>query len=113
MEGIYSTRDIEKVCKRDINFRWLLQGYKIVDHSNIALFIKDYLNDCLEDLFYQLVHILRDIHEINFENLFVDSTKIEANANKYTFVWKKVVHKNEAKMHLKIAKLFKQTEDFL
>ena len=110
MEGIYSTRDIEKACKRDINFKWLLQGYKIVDHSNIALFIKNHLNDCLEDLFYQLVHILHDIHEINFENLFVDGTKIEANANKYTFVWKKVVHKNEAKMHLKIAELFKQID---
>ncbi|MDF2987051.1 MAG: transposase [Eubacterium sp.] len=41
-------------------------------------------------------------NEIKFENLFVDGTKIEANANRYTFVWKKVVHKNEVKMFQKI-----------
>lgn len=108
MEGIYSTREIEKACKRDINFKWLLQGYPALDHSNIARFIKDYLSDCLEDLFYQLIHLLNDINEINFEHLFVDGTKIEANANKYTFVWKKVIRKNEAKMHTKIIELFNQ-----
>ena len=108
MEGIYSTREIEKACKRDINFKWLLQGYPALDHSNIARFIKDYLADCLEDLFYQLIHLLHHLNEINFENLFVDGTKIEANANKYTFVWKKVIHKNEAKIHTQIVELFNQ-----
>lgn len=108
MEGIYSTREIEKACKRDINFKWLLQGYSAIDHSNIARFIKHYLNDCLEDLFYQMICKLKDINEIKFENLFVDGTKIEANANKYTFVWKKVIRKNEEKMLIKIVELFNQ-----
>lgn len=108
MEGIYSTREIEKSCQRDINFKWLLQGYPSLDHSNIARFIKDYLSDCLEDLFYQMILLLHDIHEINFDHLFVDGTKIEANANKYTFVWKKVIRKNEDKMHAKIVDLFNQ-----
>lgn len=105
MQRIYSTRTIENVCKRDINFIWLLQGYSAPDHSTIARFIKAYLGGCLEDLFYQLILKLAALEEIKFENLFVDGTKIEANANKYTFVWKKVINKNEAKMHLKIAEL--------
>ena len=62
----------------------------------------------MEDLFYQVVLLLRDIEEINFEHLFVDGTKIEANANKYTFVWKKVIRKNEEKMLTKIVELFNQ-----
>jgi hypothetical protein len=49
-----------------------------------------------------MVQHLYQIGEVKFENLFVDGTKIEANANKYTFVWKKVVNKNEAKMFVKI-----------
>jgi len=100
--NIYSSRNIEIACRRDINFIWLLQGAKAPDHSTIARFRADYLSAAVEDLFYQMVQHLYDIGEIKFENLFVDGTKIEANANRYTFVWKKVVSKNEAKMFEKI-----------
>lgn len=100
--NIYSSRKIETACKRDINFMWLLQGKKAPDHSTIARFRQEYLNDILEDLFYQLVKHLHSIDEIKLENVFIDGTKIEANANKYTFVWKKAVTKNEAKMFVKI-----------
>jgi len=100
--NIYSSRKIESACKRDINFMWLLQGKKAPDHSTIARFRQEYLKDSLEDLFYQFVKHLHSIDEIKLENVFIDGTKIEANANKYTFVWKKAVSKNEAKMFIKI-----------
>jgi len=102
MNSIYSSRKIETACRRDINFMWLLQGESLPDHSTIARFRKDYLADAVEDLFYQMVQYLHSLGEAKFENLFVDGTKIEANANRYTFVWKKVVNKNEAKMFEKI-----------
>lgn len=100
--NIYSSRNIEKACRRDINFMWLLEGCKAPDHCTIARFRKEYFAYAVDDLFYQMVHYLHDIGEIKFENLFVDGTKIEANANRYTFVWKKVVSKNESKMFTKI-----------
>lgn len=81
---------------------WLLQGAKAPDHSTIARFRKEYLSEAVESLFYQMVQYLYNIGEVEFENLFVDGTKIEANANRYTFVWKKVVNKNETKMLEKI-----------
>lgn len=102
MNNIYSSRKIESACKRDINFMWLLEGNQAPDHSTIARFRKEYLADAVEELFYQMVQHLYQIGEVKFENLFVDGTKIEANANRYTFVWKKVVTKNEAKMFEKI-----------
>lgn len=102
MNNIYSSRKIEGACKRDINFMWLLEGNNAPDHSTIARFRKEYLADAVDDLFYQMVQHLYQIGEVKFENLFVDGTKIEANANRYTFVWKKVVNKNEAKMFVKI-----------
>lgn len=83
---------------------WLLQGYKAPDHSTIARFRKGYLGKAVEDLFYQQVKYLHDLGDIQYENLFVDGTKIEANANRYTFVWKKSVNKNETKMFVKILK---------
>ncbi|SNX53245.1 Transposase [Thermoanaerobacterium sp. RBIITD] len=102
MNNIYSSRKIESACKRDINFMWLLEGSRAPDHSTIARFRKEYLADAMEDLFYQLVQHLHEIGEVKFEHLFVDGTKIEANANRYTFVWKKAINKNQAKMFTKI-----------
>lgn len=105
-QNIYSSRKIEKACKRDINFRWLLQGCKAPDHATINRFRKDYLsNEVIEDLFYQQVKYLANKKEILFENAFIDGTKIEANANRYTFVWKKAILKNEGKMFQKILAL--------
>lgn len=102
-QNIYSSRKIEKACNRDINFRWLLAGTKAPDHCAINRFRKQYLSDeVIDDLFYQQVKHLADLDEIQFENVFIDGTKIEANANKYTFVWKKVISKNADKMFPKI-----------
>ena len=46
----------------------------------------------------QVGTILLDLGEISGENIFIDGTKIESVANKYTFVWKKAVSKNMVKL---------------
>ena len=51
-----------------------------------------------------MVKLLAEADEIHFENLFIDGTKIEANANKYTFVWKGFIEKSEAKLQEKATK---------
>lgn len=104
-QNIYSSRAIEKACRRDINFRWLLAGAQAPDHSTIDRFRQKYAASTVEGLFYQFVNHLYKSQEINYENVFIDGTKIEANANRYTFVWRKVILKNEAKMHVKINEL--------
>ena len=108
MNKIYSTRKIEEACRRDINFMWLLQGCNAPDHNTIARFRTGRLSECIEDLFNQLVVKLSEIGEIKFENIFIDGTKIEANANKYSFVWKKAVNKNEAKLQEKVNQLIEK-----
>ncbi len=105
MQGIFSSRAIESACRRDINFIWLLNGDKAPNHSEIARFRSKRLTECGEELFYQLVKKLNKLGEINYEHLFVDGTKIEANANKYSFVWKKSTTKYEMRLHEKLAKL--------
>ena len=101
-QNIYSSRKIETACKRDINFMWLLAGQKAPDHSTIARFRTGFLADACEDLFYQMVRRLEQMDELSKETVFIDGTKLEACANKYTFVWKKSVGKWEEKMFLKI-----------
>ena len=105
-QGIYSSRDIERACQMNLAFRWLLQGRKSPDHNTIARFRKERLSNCIEDLFTQLVQVLSNLGEIPFKNLFVDGTKIEANANKYTFVWKRASNKSEIKLQEKTRAFF-------
>lgn len=97
--NIYSSRKIESACLWDVRFWWLLEGDKAPDHSTISRFRTDRLKNSLEDFFNQLVSSLEECNEIAFENLFVDGTKFEANANRYTFVWAKAVSKHADKLH--------------
>lgn len=97
-QGIYSSRKIEQACRRDINFMWLLAGSKAPDHCTIARFRPQFLKEACEDLFGQLARILLESGEVSGKNLFVDGTKIESRANKYTFVWRKTVGKHEVRM---------------
>ena len=102
MNRIYSSRAIERACKTDIRFMWLLQGQSAPDHATIARFQNERLTDVIEDLFVQLITKLHKLGEIKFNNIFIDGTKIEANANRYTFVWAKTVEKNLQKLNAKI-----------
>lgn len=111
MRNIYSSREIEAACNRDICFMWLLNNEPTPDHSTITRFINDKLAPEIEDLFYQLINKLHESGEIKFENLFVDGTKIEANANRYTFVWAKSVEKNAEKLRIKIDNFLKILTD--
>lgn len=99
--GVFSSRKIQSACHRDINFRWLLEGYAAPSKSRIAEFRQKRLQGAIEGLFNQLVLALHRMGEVSFDHLFVDGTKIEANANKYSFVWKKGVNKLQVKRDAK------------
>jgi len=101
-QGIYSSRAIEKACRLNLAFHFLLGSEPVPDHNTINRFRKQHLADCAEDLLTQLVEYLAEQGEIRFENLFVDGTKIEANANKYTYVWRKAISKHEARLQEKV-----------
>lgn len=87
---------------------WLLSGAKASDHNTINRFRGERLTAALEDLFYQLVEVLGQLGEIDYKNIFVDGTKIEANANKYSFVWKKSTMKHEALLQEKLLGFFEE-----
>ena len=112
MYRAFSSREIQRLCQRDIHFIWLLNGYPAPSHPSINRFRKQRLsNGVMEDLFDQLIERLHALDEIHFKNLFIDGTKIEANANRYSFVWLKSVTKNESKLHTKIEKLLQQINE--
>lgn len=97
---IYSSRQIEKACRENINFMFLLQDCPPPDHNTIARFRRDHLSQVSDTVTTKLTELLADLGEVSFEKsaVFIDGTKIEANANKYTFVWKKGVLKNRDRL---------------
>lgn len=103
MKGKYSARDIEEACKTDIRFMAILNGAPAPDHATIARFQNGNLVSVIENLFFQLVNKLAELNEIHLTNLFVDGTKIEAYANRYSFVWKKALSKNFVKLQDKMS----------
>ena len=109
MEGCYSTRKLESACKNDIRFMYVLRGKKAPDHNRFWSFIKMRLHgEMAEHLFYQVTRYLAKASEIDYTNVFVDGTKIEAYANKYSFVWRKSTNKYEARLDEMTAKFLKQ-----
>ena len=106
--GVYSSRAIERECRMNIAYMYLLNGQKTPDHNTINRFRNHNLKLCIEDLLTQFIQILSEQGEIQFRNLFIDGTKIEANANKYTFVWKKAVEKNEQKLQTNAARFLRE-----
>ena len=101
MNRIYSSRDIQKACKRDINFMYLLEGMPAPDHATIARFISLHFSACAKVLLAQMSDLLYLLGEISGKTIFIDGTKIESAANKYTFVWKRAITKNQARLYTK------------
>ncbi len=103
MNGHYTLRELREACRYDLRMIYLLRGKKVPSHERFGNFIRKHLaGDVCENLFYQLIKELIRRGAIELKNLFVDGTKIEANANRYSFVWEKSVRKNEEKMNSQI-----------
>ena len=111
MNRIYSSRDIRKACKRDINFMYLLEGMPAPDHATIARFISLHFSACTKVLLAQMSDLLYLLGEISGKTIFIDGTKIESAANKYTFVWKRVITKNQARLYTKLTSFVAECEE--
>ena len=109
MNNIYSCRKIEKSLLRDIHFIWLA-GYEKPDYRTINRF-RNRVKDEINGIFTQIVLILASKGFISLDVEYVDGTKIESKANRYTFVWRKNVERNRARLLEKIRILLQQIDE--
>lgn len=107
-DGKYTSRAIELACNRDINYMYLPEGKASPDHATIARFRSLHFAPCAKQLLANCTEMLLELGEISGQNIFIDGTKIEANANKYTFVWKRAVTRNQEKLGIKMAALVQE-----
>ena len=111
MNNIYSCRRIEKLLLRDIHYIWLV-GYEKPDFITINRF-RNRVKGEINNIFTQIVLILSSKGFISLDVEYIDGTKMESKANKYTFVWRKSVEKNRAKLMKKISVLLDQMEEVI
>ena len=111
MNNIYSCRRIESLLKRDIHFIYLA-GYEQPDFITINRF-RNRVKKEINNIFTQVVLILAAKGLISLDVEYIDGTKIESKANKYTFVWKRTVEKNRAKLQEQIRTLLLQVDDVI
>ena len=91
--GIYSSRKLEEACRYRVDFMWLLEDEKAPDHTTFARFRTGRCKEAVEELFYQYIKLLETQGETDHEAVFVDGTKMESRAGRYTFCWKKSTEK--------------------
>ena len=106
--GYASLRNIEKLCNTDIRFIWLLDGMKAPSFMTISNFINDFLVDSIEKIFNDINSYIFKMDNVDLNHVYIDGTKLEANANKYSWVWKKACITNRNKAFLNLTLLINE-----
>ena len=108
MDGGYaSLRELEDRCRYDIRYKYLMEQ-EMPSYRTFGHFIKDYLEDSVEELFLMINKELFRREGVDLEHLYIDGSKYEANANKYSWVWKKASEKSRYKLYGKITVLLER-----
>ncbi len=102
--GVYSSRKISEATRSNIYFLWLT-GCTPLDHMTVNRFRTERLSGAFEDIFTDTVMMLAKRGLVTLDTYFLDGTKIEANANRYTFTWKKSTERNRERLRRRIGDL--------
>ena len=106
INNVYSSRKIEEAVCQNINYMWLA-GMRKPDHNTINRFRGERLQKTLKPIFNQIVLLLCEEGLLNIKDLYTDGTKIEANANRYTFVWGKAIKTSRERIGQQLDDLWK------
>ena len=107
--NVYSSRKLAAACQESIYFMWL-SSMSYPDHNTINRFRGVRLKHALRSVFEDVVKLLADEGLLSIEEINTDGTKIEANANKYTFVWKKSIQTNKEKMKKQLTEIWQYAQ---
>jgi transposase len=108
-QRIYSSRQIAKASRENVNFLWLSGGNQ-PDFRTINAFRGEKMKGAIDEVFTLVLELLVEEGYVKLENYFVDGTKIEADANRHKVVWAKSRGKYEEGLRKKISELLKEIE---
>lgn len=109
LNNVYSSRKIETLVKESIPYMWLA-GMTQPDHNTINRFRSDRLRGVLKPVFKQIVLLLAESGLLDLKEIYVDGTKIEANSNRYTFVWGNSLKTNKERIKKQLDELWEYAQ---
>jgi len=109
LTNLYSSRKIAQALHENIHFMWL-SGMSYPEHNTINRFRSERLKGILKEIFSQVVLLLVDLGHVSLKQACLDGTKIEANANRYTFVWGQSIKNNKEKIKKQLKELWSYAE---
>ena len=109
LDNVYSGRQMERLWRENIVYMWL-GGTLIPDFRTINNFRSRRLVGTFESLFTQVVMLLHEEGLVSLKVQYVDGTKIESAANKFTFVWKKATETNKEKLEKNVRAVLEAAE---
>jgi hypothetical protein len=87
-----------------------LSGMQYPDHNTISRFRSEKLEGVLESIFIEVVKLLVKAGHISLKEVYLDGTKMEANANKYSFVWGNSIKYNKERITEQLKELWLYTQ---
>ena len=109
LRNLYSSRKIEQALGENVHFMWL-SGCIQPDHNTISNFRSGKLKGKFKHIFNQVVILLTEQGYLSLKDIYVDGTKIEANANRYTFVWGKRIKNSRKRIEKQLKELWSYVE---
>ena len=111
VRGYPSLRETEKLCKVDIRFIWLLDDMEAPCYATLCNFINQELACSLEEIVQEINNYIFGKENVDLDHVYIDGTKIEANANKYSWVWKNSCLTSISREFEKITKAFQEANE--
>jgi len=112
LTNVYSGRQMAKLLTENIAYMWL-SGMQTPDFRTINRFRSERLYGKFDHIFTQVVRLLHDEGLVSLDVQYIDGTKIESVANKYTFVWRGSTEKSKAKLEAKVKAVLEEAEQVL
>ena len=110
--GYCSLRELEDNCRVNLRFMYLMDR-ETPTYRTFGYFINEILKDSVEEIFADINHAIFEEEHVDLQHLYIDGSKFEANANKYSWVWKKATEKARYRLYGKITVLIEEINETL
>ena len=110
--GYCSLRELEDNCKVNLRFMYLMDR-ETPSYRTFGYFINEILSESVEEIFADINCAIFEEEHVDLQHIYIDGSKFEANANKYSWVWKKATEKSRYRLYKKITELIEDINEGL
>ena len=108
--GYVSLRELEDRCRVNLRYIYLMDSETPSYHC-FGDFINEELTERIEEIFKAVMEYIREKDHVDMQHVYIDGTKLEANASRYSWVWRKGTEKSRYKLFAKVTELLSEINE--